>query len=96
MSFSDYLRADRRLVMLRILAEMPAYRSNSSIISGMLEKLGHGVSRDVVRTDLRWLEEQGQVEIDEAGPVLVVTLTDRGGDVAAGRATVDGIARPHP
>lgn len=94
MSFSDYLRKDVRLVALRILTEMPSYRANSSVLSSMLDHYGHAVTRDQVKTELRWLGEQGLLTIDEAGSVLVATLTERGQDVAAGRARVDGINRP--
>lgn len=94
MSFSDYLRKDVRLVVLRILSEMPSYRANSSVIATVLHQFGHAVTRDQVKTELRWLAEQGLISIDEAGSVLVATLTERGQDVAEGRAVVDGIARP--
>lgn len=94
MNFKDYLRHDVRLVCLRVLAEMPAYRSNSSVISNLLDKFGHAVTRDQAKTELRWLEEQGLVTVEDTGSVLVVTLTERGQDVASGRATVDGVARP--
>lgn len=94
MSFAEYLRKDVRLVSLRVLTEMPSYRANSSVLTNMLDQFGHSVTRDQVKTELRWLEEQGLVRIDEAGSVLVATLTERGQDVAEGRAHVDGIARP--
>ncbi|NMG48982.1 ArsR family transcriptional regulator [Azoarcus communis] len=94
MSFSDYLRKDVRLVMLRVLTEMPSYRANSSVIANVLHQFGHSVTRDQVKTELRWLAEQGLVQLEEAGSVLVATLDERGQDVAEGRAKVDGIARP--
>ena len=94
MSFADYLRKDVRLVSLRILAEMPGFRANSSVLANMLYQFGHSVTRDQVKTELRWLQEQGLVRIEEAGQVLVVTLEERGQDVAEGRAVVDGIAKP--
>lgn len=94
MSFSEYLRKDVRLVLLRILAEMPGYRANSSVLSNLLDQFGHSVTRDQVKTELRWLQEQGLVSIEDAGSVLVATLQERGQDVASGRAVVDGVARP--
>lgn len=94
MSFKDYLRRDVRLVSLRILSEMPGYRANSSVIANLLDQFGHSVTRDQVKTELRWLEEQGLLTIEDAGSVLVATLQERGQDVATGRATVDGVARP--
>lgn len=92
--FAQHLRQDQRLVLLRILSELPSYRSNSSVLVGLMEKLGHIMSRDQVKTELRWLAEQGLLSLDEAGAVLVATLNERGQDVAEGRARVDGIQRP--
>lgn len=82
------------MAILRALAELPLFRANSSVLASILDQFGHAVSRDQVKTELRWLEEQGLVAIDEVGSVLVATLNERGQDVAEGRAVVDGIARP--
>lgn len=92
--FADYLRQDQRLVMLRILSELPQYRSNSSVIASLLGQFGHHPSRDQVRAELVWLGEQGLVAVDDIGSVLVVTLTERGEDVAAGRSSVPGVSKP--
>lgn len=92
--FTQHLRQDQRLVLLRILSEMPSYRANSSVLVGLMEKLGHTMTRDQVKTELRWLAEQGLLTVEDAGAVIVATLEERGQDVADGRAKVDGIARP--
>ncbi len=94
MNYSDFLRHDQRLVLLRILLEMPSYKANSSVLANMLSQLGHSVSRDLVKTELRWLSEQGMLVLQEVASVLVATLSERGQDVAEGRSQVDGIARP--
>jgi repressor of nif and glnA expression len=94
MSFADYLRKDVRLVCLRILSETPSYRANSSVLANLLHQFGHSITRDQIKTELRWLEEQGLLKLDEAGSVLVATLLERGQDVSEGRAFVDGIAKP--
>lgn len=94
MSFADFLREDQRLVMLRFLAEMPSYSSNSSVIYQALTRYGHAPSRDQVKTELRWLEDQGLLRLDDIETVLVARLTERGADVAAGRAIVPGVKRP--
>ncbi|MEW6463779.1 MAG: ArsR family transcriptional regulator [Pseudomonadota bacterium] len=94
--YADYLRQDQRLVMLRVLSELPQFRSNSSVIASLLGQFGHHPSRDQVKGDLVWLGEQGLVSIEDIGSVLVVTLTERGGDVAAGRASVPGVRKPGP
>lgn len=94
--YADYLSEDRRLVILRILTEMPGYRANSSVLHTVLQEWGHEPSRDQVKGELRWLEEQRLVQLDDVadGDVLLAKLTERGADVAAGRARVDGVKRP--
>ncbi|MBW7862751.1 MAG: ArsR family transcriptional regulator [Rhodocyclaceae bacterium] len=94
MSFSDFLRKDLRLVILRILNDMPAYRANSSVLSNVLHQFGHTATRDQVKAELRWLEEIDCVSIEEAGSVLVATLKERGQNAAEGKTVIDGIARP--
>jgi Fe2+ or Zn2+ uptake regulation protein len=93
--YKDYLNEDQRLVLLRLLAEQIAYKSNSSVLTRAMDALGHSVSRDAIRTHLAWLAEQRLVTLDELIPGLIVaTLTERGHDVAAGRAVTPGVARP--
>lgn len=95
MNFSEHLAADQRLVILRLLAESNSYKANSSVLTMRMDLLGHAVSRDVVRSHLAWLAEQGLVAVEEPVPgVVVATLRTRGADVAAGRAVVPGVARP--
>ncbi|WP_103035254.1 VpaChn25_0724 family phage protein [Castellaniella caeni] len=93
-SFAEFLRRDVRLVILRLLAEMPAYRANSSVLTMALERFGHSVSRDQVKGEISWLAEQGLVTVDDLDAVLVATLTERGGDVASARTAVPGVSRP--
>ena len=95
--FAKTFTEDRRLVILRLLSESPNYSANGSIIHTALGQFGHNVSRDQVRTDLAWLKEQELVGVEVVGDQLhVATLTQRGLDVAQGRATVPGIKRPSP
>ncbi len=92
--FSDFIRQDVRLVLLRLLVEMTAYRANSSVLTMALDSYGHTLSRDQVKTELHWLAEQGALTLQDVGPVMVATLSERGQDIAAGRARVPGIKRP--
>lgn len=95
-SFNELITEDIRLVILRLLEEDPDFSLNDSIIQGGLELLGHGVSRDKVRTEISWLKEQGLVETNGVGSVTVVTLTERGQAAALGKASVPGVKRPGP
>ena len=94
--FADLKTADMRLVILRLLAEDPGYSVNESVLQSVLPEFGHTVSRDRIRTELRWLEEQGLVNNQQITTVLVAKLTGRGVDVANGAARVDGVKRPSP
>lgn len=94
MKFADFLREDMRLVILRLLSESCSYTSNSSIIVSGLAMIGHKVSRDVVKTELCWLAEQGYVTTEVLDTIVIVHLTERGADVAEGRTVVAGIKRP--
>ncbi|ADU99817.1 hypothetical protein [Alicycliphilus denitrificans] len=93
-NFSTFLAEDRRLVILRVLAELPAYRTNSFLLHTLLAKWGHEPSTDQVKGDLAWLREQQLVTVDDVEGVYIATLTTRGADVAAGRAMVPGVKRP--
>jgi hypothetical protein len=95
-TFRDLVQEDRRLVILRFLAEDPGYTLNTSVLQDGLCGVGHSVSRDEVATLAAWLAEQGLAEVEKVGPVTVVRLTARGADVAAGRALVPGVKRPMP
>lgn len=100
MGLAEILAADRRLCVLRFLAEDRDYTLNESLIQDTLSLVGHAVSRDAVRTELAWLKEQGlvttQQEMLGSKPLVIATLTERGADVAAGRAEVPGVKRPAP
>lgn len=95
-SFERLMAADRRLMILRLLAQDPGYRLNAYVLRPALDAVGHTVSHDKVETDLAWLAEQGLVLVEQAAGVTVGRLTARGADVAAGRATVPGVKRPEP
>lgn len=96
MSYRDLVTADIRLAVLQVLEEDPGYSHNERILKAALGRIGHQVSGDRLRTELRWHEEQGLVAIEDVGGLYVVKLTHRGEDVALGRARVDGVARPRP
>jgi len=94
-SYNDIITADIRLALLRLLEQDANYSHNEYVLQRALESIGHGISADKLRTELRWLEEQGLVAVTD-GSVFVAKLTARGADAALGRARIDGIARPRP
>lgn len=96
MSFTEFVRQEQRLVLLRLLHEMPRYQSNSSVLTTGMDTFGLAMSRDQVCTELNWLKEQGCVTLQEVGSVVVATLTERGADAATGMAKIHGVKRPSP
>ena len=95
MSFEAKLKEEMRLVMLRLLNELPSYRGNSSTLHSGLSHWGLSFSRDQVKTELYWLKDQGCVEVEMDSPeVIVVKLTERGQDVVENRTRIHGIKRP--
>ena len=92
----DIFTKDQRLVILRSLVEA-GYDANESILDDCLALYGHKISRDLVRTHLNWLEEQGLVKIERlSNGFMIASITQRGVDVANGEAVVDGVKRPAP
>ncbi len=88
------LMEDRRLLILRFLAEDNDYTLNTSILQTALAGVGNSCSRAQVETACAWLQEQGLVTLSEKGNVTVVKLTGDGQDVAEGNARVPGVKRP--
>ncbi|MHC1700298.1 MAG: ArsR family transcriptional regulator [Humidesulfovibrio sp.] len=96
MNLALLMSEDRRLLILRLLAQDPGYQLNVYVLRPALQAMGHTVSHDLVETDLAWLAEQGLVTVGRASDVTVGKLTARGADVAQGLATVPGVKRPEP
>ena len=96
MSMKQLMQAHQRLVILRCLSEVPGYDLNESIIQDSLDLYGLDISRDALRTQLAWLDEQGCISLKELSGTQLATLNSRGLDVVNGRAKVPGIKRPRP
>lgn len=96
MNYADMETQDRRLVLLRGLENAAQYRANAYLLRRYAEAVGHVVSTDRLASDLAWLKEQGLVTLQTVEDVTVATLTERGLDVATGRAEVPGVQRPRP
>lgn len=94
-NFYDFTMGHARLAVLRALAEAVQHTANDSVLSARMEALGLPVTRDQLRTQLGWLEEQGLIRLSRPTDSLVVaSLRERGADVALGRAHVEGVQRP--
>lgn len=97
MDYGDHFAAHLRLTILRVLSEAPAYKLNDSLLTSACDAVGVPATRDKVRVQLAWLDEMGLVTLDDRIKGLTIaTATERGLDVAAGRATAPGVQRPTP
>jgi len=95
MSFDRHLEAHRRLSILRVLAE-GGYSANESLIRDVVETFGVGATRDQVRGAIAWLADQGLVTAEAIAGLTIARITERGLDVAHGRASYPGVKRPSP
>ena len=93
-SFAELESEHRRLCILRLLEKQAGYRANESVLHGALAAYGQAVSRDQVRTDLGWLDEQGLVSLEDLEGLKIVTARERGVEAARGTITVPGVKRP--
>lgn len=95
LNYFDYAMGHVRLAVLRLLVDVPTTAANDSLIATAIGELGLPVTRDQLRTQLGWLEEQGLVRLERPRDgLIVVSLRERGADVALGRAHVEGVQRP--
>ena len=95
-TFAELQAENRRCAFLRFLAEDADYAMNTRLLQSALAAVGHGVSRDRVTGAAAWREELGLVACEDLGGIIVVKFTQRGLDVAEGRAIVPGVKRPGP
>ncbi|MEG6550418.1 ArsR family transcriptional regulator [Desulfocurvibacter africanus] len=93
MSYDMVITEHLRITILRLLEEQSSRVFNESILLDKVERYGFAPSRDRMRTELRWLEEQGLLSLS-GETCLVATLTERGEDVARCRVMVPGVKRP--
>lgn len=94
MSYEKTVAKHRRLTILKFLSDSPEYTSNGSILYQVCNQFGVSSTHDQIAGELAWLKEQSMVVIEDHGSVVVVEATQRGVDIAAGRARHDGVQRP--
>lgn len=96
MNYSQTVSEDRRLLILRALANANAYTASALLLKSFLGSFGHQVSADLVVGELAWLEEQALVKAVTVDGQTLATLTLRGLDVTSGAAQTPGVRRPMP
>lgn len=99
MSLSELMAKDRRLAILRFLAEADGYALNASVLTTAVAGLKHRAYRDTIEADLTLLDQHELVTLERlampSGQLLCATLTKLGLDVATGRPH-PVVARPAP
>jgi len=96
-TLEQIMERETRLVVLRVLAEQPDQRLNSSLIEEQLrEAWAINRTREWLHTQLRYLADIGATTTTEAGSVLIATLTRRGLDHVERRLMLDGVKKPSP
>ena len=95
MSLEQIMEQEARLVTLRMLAEQPDERLNSSLLRDQLaEGWGINRTREWLHTQLRFLADVGAVQLTDAKSVLIAQLTQRGRDHVERRLLLEGVKKP--
>lgn len=94
MTFAERVRQDRRLGILQLLEASRPVGLRMALLRDLLGDTGRSPSADELRTDLAWLAEQGLTTTTDCEDGLVARATERGVDVALGRARSPGVPRP--
>ncbi len=85
-----------RLHILLMLKEDPDYTMNDDILRKMLTTVGFNLDAIRLSANLHWLKRADMVTMEQVSIYHIVKLTKLGDDIACGRTTFSGIARPSP
>ena len=96
MDYNEFATRDLRLVLLRSLAAAHAYTANETVLQMEAMAFGHKRTRDVIRTELKFLKDIGAVKLQMQDPLMVAELTRRGHDHVEGLAELEGVNTPSP
>ncbi len=99
MIYNDYYLSQLRLVILRILSEVPAYTCNNSALKEALKAWAFDVSLISFQSQLEWLRDAGLITIEdnEIKPsIKILKITQRGLEVSQGLSEAEGVAKPSP
>ena len=93
----DQIRREHRaLAILRALERSPGYASNDRVLADWLDALALGGTRDEVRSTLDLLVRAEAVRITDVCAIVVVTLTERGAELARGKTSAEGVLKQGP
>jgi len=83
-----------RLLILQSLADDANYTIFHAVMIQLLGDFGHAAAD--VRQSLGWLEERGLIVVSSKADAPASSITRMGEDVAFGRTSIAGVARPRP
>jgi hypothetical protein len=84
----------RRLAVLKHLQTATEYTSNASILGDVLQSVGVPATSDQLASTLSWLDEQELVILRAYDTLIIAKATQRGCEVALGKAAHPGVKRP--
>lgn len=103
MSYAEAVAATERGYILHILDQDTDGAINETILTVALDVIEVHLSRDALRSHLRWMESRDLVTLEVVGDaqtitggLLIATITRRGADVATGRSSIDGVSKYRP
>lgn len=91
---AERLQETRHLVILTLVAAIEARRIDLNLLRLALRDLGHETERTVLQSQLRWLERQGLIAIDDDRENWLIALMERGDMAQRGEIHEPGVARP--
>ena len=92
MSSLDKVKTEyHRRLIVDVLGTDPDFPLNASILRGALAEFGQDVQVDQMAALAEWLAGAGLVTFVDRDPPVVLRLTDRGRDLAAGKISVSGV-----
>jgi hypothetical protein len=81
-----------RRAILDFLDQIGGEQSDDTLAL-LLNSVGHRVARRDVADQLRWLGEQGLLDVEQLGDFVVARVLPDGIDAAHGRLLVEGLGR---
>ncbi|MDK1288504.1 hypothetical protein [Pseudoalteromonas umbrosa] len=97
MPINQVIAEHQRISILITLKESQDYGANTSMLIDVLKAYGLGCTRDQLKTELNWLEQNRYISLEKMSEnTWVARITPTGMDVAEGVSVVPGIKRPGP
>lgn len=88
-------REGRRLLILELLIRSEKRSASDRVLSAVLRDMGWETSRDVLRSELLWMQRQGLVTLKHTETeIWSAHLTERGDMCGRGETQEPGVARP--